>query len=366
MTSNKDILAFLQADQDARAREKEEDKGIRYRERQEDMAHILSLIKMGVEKEVKAALQETEQRMEEQEKTNKELAHQLETVVKDMEVLRVVLRDQQAFPALSEPVGLGKHQSQEGSGLRLGMCSRDEGRFTWGTGTRRQEEDHDYNRRVEEICGAGRRVVGFTPIEPRMLELQIQSYGARNQDEAMLMEIKSYLKCEMKVEPSEIEKLDIVRIFHPAKDNWNVLYVEFGNEYQVDKLFSYTRRMVKRDHRVVRWYPKQIYDRYRAVESIAYEIRKKLGHKTRVKIGRNDIELSTRETGSTVWKRQALPDNLPKLDLNHSSSGPATSSSPPPGRPGRSQIYPTLPSSDMEMGAASLVRQSEQMERESI
>ena len=74
MTSNKDILAFLQADQDAKAKEKEVDKEIRARERKEDMEHILSMIKIGVEKEVKAALQETEQRLGEQEKINQELA----------------------------------------------------------------------------------------------------------------------------------------------------------------------------------------------------------------------------------------------------------------------------------------------------
>jgi hypothetical protein len=49
----------------------------------------------------------------------------------------------------------------------------------------------DCNRRIEEMCAAGRRVVGFTPIEPRMLYLHIQSYGARNMEEAMLMEIQS-------------------------------------------------------------------------------------------------------------------------------------------------------------------------------
>ena len=275
MTNYQDILAFLKADQVARAREKEEEKEIRARERQEDMAHILSFLKMGVEKEVKSAIQETEQRLEEQEKINEELANQLKTVIKDMEVLRAVVRDQQAFPALSEPGGQGMHQSQAGSGFMWGRSSsRDGGRVTWGTESRRQEADNDDNIRVEEMCSAGRRVVGFSPIEPRMLELQIQSFGARNQEEAMLMEIKSYLKCEMKVRPSDIDKLDIVRIFHPAKENWNVLYVEFGNEYQVDKLFSYTRGMVKQDHRLVRWFPKQMYDRYRAVESVAYEIRK--------------------------------------------------------------------------------------------
>ena len=333
MTSNKDILAFLQADQDAKAKEKEVDKEIRARERKEDMEHILSLIKIGVEKEVKAALQETEQRLGEQEKINQELANQLKSVVKDMEALRAVVRDQQqAFPALSVPEGQGMHQSQDGGMM---LKSRDGGSSAWGIESRRQEADYD-NRRVEEICAAGRRVIGFTPIEPRMLELQIKSFGARNQEEAMLMEIKSYLKCEMKVRPSDIDKLDIVRIFHPAKENWNVLYVEFGNEYQVDKLFSYTRGMVKQDHRLVRWFPKQMYERYRAVESVAYEIRKSSQHKTRVKIGRNDIELSIRESGSTAWRRHSLPDNLPKIDLDCTFRS-LTVSSPPPGRPGRPQ-----------------------------
>jgi hypothetical protein len=96
--------------------------------------------------------------------------------------------------------------------------------------------------------------------------------------------------------------------------------------------------MVKQDHRVVRWFPKQIYDRYRAVESVAYEIRRNLKYKTRVKLGRRDIELTTRETGSTVWRRQPLPDNLPKIDLN-CTFRPAGISSPPPGRPVKAELF---------------------------
>ena len=89
----------------------------------------------------------------------------------------------------------------------------------------------------------------------KMLQLQMKSYSAKNMNEAMLMEVKSYLKCEMKERPSDIEKLDIVKIYPPAKEDWNVLHVEFGNEYQVDKLFGYTKWMVG-DNRMVRWYPK--------------------------------------------------------------------------------------------------------------
>ena len=64
----------------------------------------------------------------------------------------------------------------------------------------------------------------------------MRSYGGKNMEEAMLMEVKSFLKCEMKVMPSVIQQLDIVRVFRPAEENQHVLYVEFGSEYQVDSL----------------------------------------------------------------------------------------------------------------------------------
>ena len=67
--------------------------------------------------------------------------------------------------------------------------------------------DPEHSRKVQDLCADARRVVGFTPIEPRMLELQMNSYGAENLDQIMHMEVKSYLKCEMKMYPSEIQKL---------------------------------------------------------------------------------------------------------------------------------------------------------------
>ena len=90
---------------------------------------------------------------------------------------------------------------------------------------------------------------------------------------------------------------------------------------------------------VVRWFPRQMYDRYRAVESVAYEIRKNLKQKTRVKIGRGDIELSIRETGSNFWRKQVLPDDLPAIDLDNTYRPADIPSSPPPGRPGRHLMF---------------------------
>ena len=71
MTSNLDILAFLKADQDARTKEREEEKEIRTRERKEDRTHILAIIQDGILKEVKAAIEPLEERLQLQEKVNK-------------------------------------------------------------------------------------------------------------------------------------------------------------------------------------------------------------------------------------------------------------------------------------------------------
>ena len=154
---------------------------------------------------------------------------------------------------------------------------------------------------LTDMCSAARKVVGFAPIEPRMLQIQMRSYGAKNLEEAMVMEVKSYLKCEMKILPSAIDKPNFVRIFPPEKEDWNVLYVEFGSEHEVDSVFTHTRRIVNKENKITHWIPKQMYGRYRAVEELAYNIRKEEGLKTRVKIGRSDFLLSTRNPNTSIW-----------------------------------------------------------------
>ena len=83
----------------------------------------------------------------------------------------------------------------------------------------------------------------------------MQSYGARDIQEAMLMEVKNYLKCEMKVKQSVVEELDIVNIVHPDKDDWNPLYVELGHELKVGLLYTFTKYITKQDHRVFPYIP---------------------------------------------------------------------------------------------------------------
>ena len=211
-----------------------------------------------------------------------------------------------------------------------------------GRGVRVESEavtGSDENSRILDICSRARRIVGFTPIEPRMIEIQKEAYGAKDTEEAMLMEIKSYLKCEMKVKPTDIERIDFVRIFPPAKTDWDTLYVEFGTETEVDRLFTHTRVIQKSDHRLVRWIPKELYERFRALDSISYTMRENMKAqgvklRTRIKVGRLDLEFSLKSPNS-VWRSEPLPDGLPQIDLEATRRS-SLSSSPPPGRPNRS------------------------------
>ena len=325
MTSNNDILAFLKSEKEAREKEKEEEKAARSKERQEDMAKMANLIRDGVREEVKAAVKEVDERLVAQEKISQDLGKQIQSIMSELTTLKKGKETSRS--------GLPAQVVEEG----VGAVGHGEGAVVSDTSTSDGLSDRG---KILEICSKARKIVGFSPIEPRMLDIQMRAYGAQNVEEAMIMEVKSYLKCEMKVPQSEIEKLDIVRIFPPAKESWDTLYVEFRQEYQVDRIFSYTRVMVKQDHKVVRWFPKELFERFQALDTIAYNMReesKKSGTgaklRTRVRVGIDDLEFSTKIPNGR-WIVKPLPAGLPAIDLQARGKVPLTSS-PPPGRPGR-------------------------------
>ena len=272
MTSIQDILSFLKSDKDDRAKEKEEDRVERENARAEDMRKIGEMIKSGVKEEVFTVLKPLQDKLDRQERVVEELTMQLTSVMKEMETLRGSVSNRPGFPILQQPAS---HQptsqpvQEQAAHGQAQQAVQVAGHVRGG----RQEESDAARHNIQQICSNARRVIGLAPIEPRMLEIQIQSYGAKDIQEAMLMEVKNYLKCEMKVKPSVIEELDIVKVFHPAKDDWNTLYLELGHELEVDLLYTYTKNITKQDHRVFPYIPKEMYRRYRGAESYLYSLR---------------------------------------------------------------------------------------------
>ena len=275
-------------------------------ERKEDMEQIVTLIKKNIQREVDAAVKPFEERLELQENVNKELFSQVKSLKQELNLIREAVKDQEEYPALQHQHGHLVHQVAEDIGTRHEVWNREGGRRVMDNS----------ESEVLDLCSSARRVVGLSPIDHRMLEIQMESYGAKDIEEAKMMEVKLYLKCELKMLPSEIEKLNIIRIFPSSRENWNTLYVEFESNEEVNTIFSNTKNMVKRDHRVLTWVPRQMYSRFRAVESLAYSIRQEEGLKTRVKIGRTDFILRTKVPNTTVWTTRQLPFNLPKIEVS--------------------------------------------------
>ena len=108
------------------------------------------------------------------------MERQVNFLVKEIKTLKeAAVNNQQSnvFPALPVPQGQ--------ISTRLEDISR-RNRVTGGLEADSRSTE-DFNSRIVELCESGRRVMGFSPIEPRMLEMQIRSFGAKNQEEAMLM-----------------------------------------------------------------------------------------------------------------------------------------------------------------------------------
>ena len=118
-TSNSDILAYLKATQSDHAKEREEDKKVRSKERQEDMKNILAIIQEGVQKEVRAAVKPIEERLVIQEQVNHELTEKFIGVQNELELLKEKIHNQKYSKeiVIKQHEGPDNVQAQEVQGV---------------------------------------------------------------------------------------------------------------------------------------------------------------------------------------------------------------------------------------------------------
>ena len=181
MTTNQDIMAFLKKTEEDREREKEEDSKAREIERKEDMQRILEIISIVVQKVVNSVLKPLEERLVIQEKANMGMSRQFNTIKEELQALKNGI-NRQEFPPLPEHSEHGVARSGQAvvTPRVLDMA-----------GTIRSSEEYSEAAlgEIKQMCADARRVIGLTQISPRMLELQVKSYGDRDLEEAMLMEV---------------------------------------------------------------------------------------------------------------------------------------------------------------------------------
>ena len=140
------------------------------------MRKIEEMITTGVKEEVSTVLKPLQDRIDKQERVVGELTRQLTSVMKEMETLKQASVSSSCdFPILPQPTSSQPSQPIQQHPVHVQQAVQVEGPVRGVL-----EESGAGRYRVKEICSDARRVIRFTPIEPMMLEIQMQSYGAKD------------------------------------------------------------------------------------------------------------------------------------------------------------------------------------------
>ena len=163
-----------------------------------------------------------------------------------------------------------------------------------------------------------RRIVGFSPISMDDINCLKEQNPSLNDVTAMTEAIIEFLKCEMKVPKATIDKVEIKRVFPPAKhseNGWTTLYAEFADISTAETITQFVGNLLPGRH-VSIYVPHSLYHRFTAINAIAHKYRNgSVKHKTKVKYGHSDFVLLVKPKDSnSSWSYPSL-DFLPPLQL---------------------------------------------------
>ena len=183
-----------------------------------------------------------------------------------------------------------------------------------------------------EVLKNAKRVLGFSPITAEDISYLKEQHATNDDTKVMLLSIKEFLRCEMKVPTTVLDTINIVRVFPPAKSptGWKTLYAEFEDSTTTDLINQYVRNL-RPGITVSIYVPHCLFPRFAAIRDIEHSYRNgDTKHKTRIKYGTSDFVLliKPRDTNNS-WSYVSLT-SLPPLQLSMFDGN--LSSSPPPGR----------------------------------
>ena len=110
--------------------------------------------------------------------------------------------------------------------------------------------DKEERDRVRFLLSSGRKILGLKPIEKKHVEQMARRLekvdGEKPQEKeerAKKGAVMMFLKWEMKMKQEDVDQIKIVKIFPPAREDWNILYVELATWQQAQFLLSFTSNM---------------------------------------------------------------------------------------------------------------------------
>ena len=333
MTSNEDLMKFLLGMEEKRERDREADKvemkQIREKERKEDKEEILNAVDKCLGEKVDEAIGPLREKTLAVEKVQLELGGQVNMIIEELRVLKEKLSNADTSSSSSNRMSMAAVVSNSSVGERHDVWQHG-GQVRVQAGA----QDRDQDLELQQAISLARRTVGLHRIDAIDLARQRQEKygGAKNEEEEKYLAVLEFLKLETKIDRSTLGRMEIERIFAPAREDPQCLYVTFKQMTSVTKIFEKTRCM-RKESRILFYVPKQFYSRFRGLSEHEYNIRKEEKCQTRIKMGLRDLMLFKRARGER-WEHVPLPKQLPPVELGTTVST-ADSGSPAPGRPGQ-------------------------------
>ena len=313
-------------------------------------------VKSGIKQEIKDAVEPIREQQDKSEKETEEANRKIEKLTEEVKQMKIVM---EKMNEKSNTTYATKLRNGEPTKLNLpgGWIARNHTPRCTSPGLPSPGME-DKDNRVKQIIRHAKKVVGMKPIDKAHVQHTVRRNRETDKDmdederweKALHETVNSFLKYEMKMKQEDIEELEIVKIFPPAKEEWNTVYVELESIEMVNFLMSFTQYM-RRDKTedrpsIEKYIPKELFARYSAVEKIAFEIRKESNFKlaTNVSFGERDFVLKKRSKDiqpggtKTPWRQLdpvPLPEDLPKFETRLMRAEPRTLRSPTqaPGRP---------------------------------
>ena len=329
------ILELLQQQNEMRVKDREED---------EVKRHLMAKeIKQSVKEEINAVIKPWQERTEAVEEKTNSMETNISKLLQEVAGLKEQITSKQVrdrnWAAVAGAEGSG------GTGAVLtGANAIPLGRTTLEDceNDYQKTEDADNDDRIKEVLGKARRTLGFGPIKSEDIARQYKEssmFGrARNENDAKMMSVMELMLCDMKISKAEQQNMEIVRVFAPQRDNADMLYCEFRSMSSVFTVFKHTRNM-RRGTNVSSYIPKEYYEQYRALEEICFKWRKEEGYRTRVRMGREGLEVWRKRGVELVYSQVPLAvlGELPPVTVLRREvrqENRSLTSSPPVGRPG--------------------------------
>ena len=321
MASNDDLMRFLKQMEEKREKEKEEMAETRRKERQEDRAEMIKLMENCIGEKVNEQIEPYKKRTERVEEGQSEIKEQVELLREQMKSVNEILSGRSDKVQSSSTVTMAeavKRQSLSPSPIQL-------------HGGDNQEVKN------QELISLSRRTVGLQRIDRGDIQRMYQEQygGATSEEEAKLLAVKEYLKLELKLSEGTIQEMEIERIFTPAREDPEWLYVTFRYEVSVSRIFEKTRIM-RKNSRIMTYIPKEYRSRFEAIRDLGNKLRFEEDCKTRIKMGYRDLQLHRKDRSSGKWELVSLPTDFPPLNFG-TSPEKVQPGSPAPGRPEQEQ-----------------------------